>query len=225
MPRAADLAKAIDKHLCVEPAVVGRELVANDIRGGRLVKPGERAQPYERDITVASSEEARAWEGWGSKVKACHEPIVLARKPLSEKTIAANVLLHRTGALNLGGCRVTGRLEPSRSATNLMHDGSTAMDDVFPLGEKRYFYSAKAGKADRAGSTHPTVKPLKLMRWLVRLVTPPGGVVLDPFAGSGSTIEAALLEGARTIGCEITSDYWADIERKLRRGQGMPMAA
>jgi site-specific DNA-methyltransferase (adenine-specific) len=59
---------------------------------------------------------------------------------------------------------------------------------------------------------HPTVKPLDLMRWLVRLVTPPGGVVLDPFAGSGTTLAAAILEGFDCVGVEMTDDYLPLIE-------------
>ena len=71
----------------------------------------------------------------------------------------------------------------------------------------RFFYCAKASKADRDGSTHPTMKPTDLMRYLCRLVTPPGGVVLDPFMGSGSTGKAAMLEGFRFIGIEREAEY------------------
>lgn len=72
----------------------------------------------------------------------------------------------------------------------------------------RFFYCAKASKSDRgADNIHPTVKPTDLMRWLVRLVTPAGGVVLDPFTGSGSTGKAAMLEGFQFIGCELNPDY------------------
>ena len=62
-----------------------------------------------------------------------------------------------------------------------------------------------------------TVKPLDLMRWLVRLVTPPGGVVLDPFAGSGTTLEAAIVEGFRSIGIEREADYLPLIEQRIAR--------
>jgi hypothetical protein len=79
----------------------------------------------------------------------------------------------------------------------------------------RFFYSAKASKADRAGSRHPTVKPVALMRWLVRMVTPPGGTVLDPFAGSGTTLAAAALEGFAAIGIEQEAEYIADIHHRL----------
>jgi site-specific DNA-methyltransferase (adenine-specific) len=80
----------------------------------------------------------------------------------------------------------------------------------------RFFYCAKASKADRAGSKHPTVKPIALMRWLVRLVTPPGGIVLDPFAGSGTTGAAALAEGRNAILIEREPEYLADIKRRLK---------
>jgi site-specific DNA-methyltransferase (adenine-specific) len=72
----------------------------------------------------------------------------------------------------------------------------------------RFFYCAKASKADRGGDNkHPTVKPTDLMRYLCRLVTPPSGVVLDPFTGSGSTGKAAILEGFRFIGIEREAEY------------------
>ena len=82
----------------------------------------------------------------------------------------------------------------------------------------RFFYCAKASKADRAGSKHPTVKPVKLMQWLCRMVTPPGGTVLDPFAGSGTTGQAALNEGFNAVLIEREAEYIADIERRLGLG-------
>ena len=64
-------------------------------------------------------------------------------------------------------------------------------------------------------NTHPTVKPVALMRWLVRLVTPPGGRVFDPFLGSGTTAVAAILEGFEWYGCEMTEDYWPIIKARV----------
>ena len=73
----------------------------------------------------------------------------------------------------------------------------------------RFFYQAKADKGERGeGNTHPTVKPIDLMRYLCRLVTPPGGVVYDPFTGSGTTLIAAHEEGFNWIGSEMTKEYW-----------------
>lgn len=77
----------------------------------------------------------------------------------------------------------------------------------FPPDADPLFYHPKAGKADRAGSKHPTVKPIALMQYLVRHITPPGGVVLDPFAGSGTTAEAARREGFDCILMEAEPEY------------------
>jgi len=211
------------------------------------------------------------WTGWGTALKPAMEPITVARKPLLESTVAANVLEHGTGAINVDGCRVgtnggttrseqapyaasgwrTGHkietLNAGRWPANLIHDGSDEVMGLFPAqagaaapvhrrnGDKfrhsygavagnideagstfhadtgsaaRFFYCAKASKADREqGNGHPTVKPTDLMRYLCRLVTPPGGVVLDPFMGSGSTGKAALLEGFGFIGIEREAEY------------------
>jgi hypothetical protein len=87
--------------------------------------------------------------------------------------------------------------------------------------DARFLYNAKAPKKERPltanGTAHPTVKPLALMRWLVRLVTPPGGTCLDPFAGSGTTVEAAMLEGFRVIGIEREADYLPMIQQRITR--------
>lgn len=80
----------------------------------------------------------------------------------------------------------------------------------------RFFYTAKADADDRLGSKHPTVKPLDLMQYLVRLVTPPAGVVLDPFAGTGTTGEGAFREGFKAILIERESEYQADIARRMQ---------
>lgn len=77
------------------------------------------------------------------------------------------------------------------------------------------FYQGKATKADRAGSKHPTVKPIALMQWLCRLVTPPGGTVLDPFAGSGTTGAAARAEGFDCMLMEAEGQFIADIRRRF----------
>ena len=80
----------------------------------------------------------------------------------------------------------------------------------------RYFYCAKASKRDRGeGNIHPTVKPTDLMRYLCRLVTPPGGTVLDPFTGSGSTGRGAVLEGFQFIGIEMTPEYHAIAAKRI----------
>jgi DNA modification methylase len=86
----------------------------------------------------------------------------------------------------------------------------------------RFFYTAKADADDRLGSKHPTVKPLDLMQWLVRLVTPPNGVCLDPFAGTGTTGEAAFREGFRAVLIEREAEYQTDIRRRMSLVLGGP---
>lgn len=93
-------------------------------------------------------------------------------------------------------------------------------EKIFTYGDSgsaaRFFYCAKASKKDREGSTHPTMKPTDLMRYLCRLVTPPTGIILDPFMGSGSTGKAALLEGFDFIGIEREAEYMAIAEARIK---------
>jgi hypothetical protein len=90
----------------------------------------------------------------------------------------------------------------------------------------RFFYTAKASRRERGeGNTHPTVKPLALMRYLVRLITPPGGLVCDPFAGSGTTGIAALREGFRFVGIEQDAGHVAIAEKRIRQAAELPIEA
>ena len=182
------------------------------------------------------------WEGFGTALKPSLEPVTMARKPFSQ-TVAANVLQHGTGALNVDGCRVQGpgamKWETPRGGiwstdseataqlvqntqgrwpANLIHDGSdetsTLLSDA-----ARFFYTPKASTAERQGVTHPTVKPLDLMAYLCRLITPPNGTILDPFMGSGTTIKAAMSEGFKAIGIERDPDYFAMAQQRLNETQ------
>ncbi len=101
--------------------------------------------------------------------------------------------------------------EVGRWPANVIHDG---IDENWG----RYFYCAKASKSDRgAGNSHPTVKPNDLMRYLVRLVTPPNGTVFDPFMGSGSTGIAAFQEGFSFVGCEQQAEYIKIARRRIAK--------
>lgn len=113
-----------------------------------------------------------------------------------------------------------------RWPTNVLLDdvAAAALDRSTPERPARFFptfrYGAKAPTAERptvGGVSHPTVKPLELMRWLVRLVTPPGGVVLEPFAGSGTTAEACVVEGFRCVAIEREADYLPLIVSRLSK--------
>jgi site-specific DNA-methyltransferase (adenine-specific) len=85
----------------------------------------------------------------------------------------------------------------------------------------RFFYCAKASKADRGENHHPTVKPTDLMRYLCRLVTPPSGIVLDPFMGSGSTGKAAMLEGFAFVGIEREAEYIDIAKARIQSAVGL----
>ena len=193
--------------------VVGRS--ENGIAGGTGKHAGQEAAygfSLKFDITAPATEAAKQWAGWGTSVRPALEPITWARKPLIG-TVAANVLQHGTGAVNVDGCKVDGERLPA----NFIHDGSE--EAVSLLGEAdRFFYCAKADASERRNSKHPTVKPVALMRYLVRLVTPPGGLVLDPFGGSGTTAEAARLEHCRFLLMELSPEYCADAAERLRQG-------
>jgi DNA modification methylase len=120
----------------------------------------------------------------------------------------------------------TSRQSQGRWPSNVMLDEYTAgLVDEQQEGVSRFFYVAKASKRDRnegideRKNFHPTVKPTDLMRQLIRLVTPPGGTVLDPFTGSGSTGKAAILEGFQFIGIELTEEYLPIIQGRLNHAK------
>lgn len=290
-PKSHDVSKAIDKA-----AGATREVVGSVTKGSSPLPNNHNGHWHDGqkdgtfDITAPATAATKQWEGWGTALKPAHEPIVMARKSLIG-TVAANVLQHGTGALNIDDARVgsdgghagagagagagarvfgdglngqrgtpvpgmgrwpanvildedaaaeldaqTGKLTSgSRTAGTYNGFAGTGIygdwtDVPMPSitgnsgGASRFFYCAKASRAERnAGgtieNTHPTVKPLALMRYLVRLVTPPGGTVLEPFAGSGTTMAAAILEGFNVIGCELTADYLPIIEGRIAWAQ------
>jgi site-specific DNA-methyltransferase (adenine-specific) len=121
-----------------------------------------------------------------------------------------------------GGANIS-QTRKAGSATNIMSGAGLSMaSNLAYAGDSgsaaRFFYTAKASRDDRSnGNTHPTVKPTDLMRYLCRLVTPPGGIVLDPFMGSGSTGKAAMLEGFEFIGIEREASYHAIAEQRIGR--------
>jgi hypothetical protein len=135
--------------------------------------------------------------------------------------------------LSLDHVRSAATREPSGITTitiSLSKSDGSATDATFVFTPKnsahgakdclRFSYSAKANKKDRAGSRHPTIKPQSLLRWLCRLITPPSGTILDPFAGSGSLGQAALAEGFSAILIEREAEYFADMRRRLGRLSG-----
>lgn len=318
-PKSLDASKAIDRAAGAEREVVGVSSVTGERRNAGIEKyGGGNGIPQSVNLlTAPATDAAKEWAGWGTALKPAWEPVLLCRKPV-EGTVAANLLKHGTGALNIDGCRIDGAppsvpqprfsrnmvagfgASEGRNGTmshaagrwpaNFMHDGSPEVVAGFPADRpgmsgggdgrrdasmfgvggvskpehfrsdsgsaSRFFYCAKASRADReegceglparsgadatdreegtaglnsprAGASrtvetvrnhHPTVKPTELMRYLIRLITPPGGTILDPFMGSGSTGKAAMLEGAIFVGCDLDPAYLAIAEARIRFG-------
>jgi len=286
-PKSLDVSKAIDKAAGGERKVIGKALgmgKQNPEWNGTAQGRAENSFKPEYNVTAPATPEAEQWTGWGTALKPALEPITMARKPF-KGTVAANVLEHGTGALNVDGCRVDGLkgvpASPRKGANggnaggvygkyeapptdtagwdanagrwpaNLIHDGSDDVVALFPqttsralnAGHKRgegvsswnggggiiqrdygndsgsaarFFYCAKTSKRERGeNNNHPTVKPIALMTYLCRLVTPPNGIILDPFMGSGSTGIAAIGEGYDFVGIERDSDYFAIAQNRI----------
>jgi site-specific DNA-methyltransferase (adenine-specific) len=251
-PKSHNIGKSIDKMEGNEREIVGK-MRAGQTAMGQGSAWNKHENRTELEITIGESE----WEGWGTALKPANEPICLARKPLSEKSVAENVLKHGTGGINIDGCRVNLQNKEDRKEStaknqhadfgtkpmtnnNVYGDYSMVQPQNynpqgrFPAniildeeagklldeqsdngGASRFFYCAKASKSDRNDGCevelkqnfHPTVKPTELMRYLLRLITPPNGIVLDPFMGSGSTGKGAILEGFDFIGMELDPEY------------------
>ena len=321
-PKSLNIGKAVDKLQGNERQVIG---IDKSGKSSRAYQSEEKTTAGQYKIDKGTSE----WEGWGTALKPAHEPICMARKPLSEKTVAENVLKYRTGGINIDESRVDfvseedrkesitknqhadfgtkpmtnnnvygdySMLEPKnfnptgRFPANLIHDNSEEVKECFPETKSvkannvqrkdcpntamsgrnyarfneeegyddsgnasRFFksiiYQAKASKSERnkgcedmeqqitsdgreksidnafqRGETlrhnnHPTVKPVALMEYLINMVTPKCGVVLDPFAGSGSTLVAAKELGFNFIGIEKENEYIKIIQARINNTQ------
>ena len=166
-------------------------------------------------------------------LKPAHEPICVARKGVNKELNLDDCRVpyrdendrsgwHKTGSdgskgymgtdtfkiRKIGAEEIKERTKNGRWPANIIHDG---LEDDWA----RYFYCAKASKKEKGDSGHPTVKPLELVKYLVRLITPKDGIVLDPFAGTGTTGEAAILEGRKYYLIEKTEKYLKDIKKRV----------
>lgn len=283
-PKSHNISKAIDKTLGGAVKVGKAFKVAGEYGNRDLRDPETQGASREEMRHTADTDEAKAWDGWGTALKPAFEPVVVARKPLIG-TVAENVLKWGVGGINIDATRIgtetvtintfdngakpfgdavgepfTSRESVGRWPANIILDEYTAELLDEQADASRFFYVAKANKKDRneglddlvaqesAGkgnglgrlcaicgasilkpcecpdrtfvnppkqNFHPTVKPTALMQYLVRLVTPEGGTVLDPFTGSGSTGKAALLEGKKFVGIELTEEYLPIIAGRL----------
>lgn len=304
-PKSLDVSKAIDERAGAEREKVRTKYTGNALMraGGQNTRPwmeaAREAGYHEHASEEPVTDDAKRWQGWGTALKPAVEKWILARKPLAD-TVAANVVAHGVGALNVDGCRVEGTYAPvfggatghaygsknkvltephplGRWPSNVVLSHAETCDDecdeacpvrgldeqtsdlrntgvktpsfgggtrnafgrtdrgrVIPLeianrgdsgGASRFFpvfhpfcYFGKAKSTSQRGgkeNRHPTVKNIDLMRWLVRLITPRGGVVLDAFGGSGTTGVAALLEGCSFVAAEADSESHAFACKRL----------
>lgn len=264
-PKSLDVSKAIDaaagavRERCLVPTRAGNApRLGLGLQG---VSYGDAHGGF-TDRSAPTTPEAQQWSGWGTATKPAYEPALLARRPL-DGTVAANVLRHGTGALNIDACRFAhgdpAWVGPQDNADtvrpgnqfrgHIYGEGTEGFGGGHPQGRwpANLYHCPKANRGERergcdglpirvgaevvgrdedsAGIRNPragtgrtsavirnhhiAVKPVALMRWLCRLVTPPGGLVVDPFTGSGSTGVAAVLEGFRFAGAEMEPDYHA----------------
>ena len=281
-PKSHDISKAIDKMLGTY--VEGELLPSSRTTGDSTT--GIATTFRKKTASNPQSPEAKQWDGWGTALKPANEPICVARKPISEKTIADNVLKWGTGGLNIDGCRVGNERTkttikdlsqahgnkfgkpgisypkigeklnpPGRFPANIILDeeagkildeqsgilksGLLKAGHPYGLGDgqnvygkltgytkqdthgdsggaSRFFYCAKASKKERGeGNNHPTVKPVSLIKYLVTLVTPPDGVCLDPFMGSGTTAVACIKTNRKYIGFELSEEYCKIAEKRI----------
>ena len=283
-PKSLNIGKGVDKKQGNKRESMGmydpRSLQDGANRTERAIG-NQQVANYESSM-VERTKGNSEWEGWGTALKPAHEPIVMARKALSESSIVDNVLKHGTGGINIDGCRIEGEvnrpptnpsfrdvakealarggldklsfgqdrdrpierkkvIRKSRNENGVWTNENSGMKaegtqyaDADPKGRfpanvmhdgletewAKFFYCPKTSKSERNSgdkNTHPTVKPIKLMKYLCRLVTPKGGTVLDPFMGSGSTGMAAKDEGFDFIGIEKEKEYFEISESRINR--------
>ena len=259
-PKSLDVSKAIDKKFGAERRVIGQNQYASrrpNPMNGTIYNYNADGYDISHNLenTAPATPEAQMWEGWGTALKPGFEPIILARKPISEKNIAENVLKWGTGGINIDDCRVetSGTEQQGRWPANFIHDGSEEVLRLFPKTKPsvrnklsdnrqnmnksmfidgrrgpensyddsgsaaRFFYCAKASRKERGESNnHPTVKPIKLMEYLVKLITPPNGIVLDPFQGSGTTQLQCIVNNVNYILIELNKEYVEIQEKRIQ---------
>lgn len=179
-PKAHDISKGVDKELGMEDE---RKVVDEkewDVGGGNALNLREGEEETRTQvISEPASEEAKKWEGWATALKPAYEPISLCFKPpVEDQNVSKNTMIS-----------VNGESE----------------EEIY-----RFFYCPKAHKSERnlgcEDNNHPTVKPIELMSYLIRISTPRGGKTLDPFVGSGTAAISALLEGRDAVGIDLDEE-------------------
>lgn len=219
MPHGMNISKALDKKLGKvrgkvkhKPRSSTSGTMSSKQDSRPWIEKSREVGYHETDDDVPISDIAKDFYGYNTALKPAVEPITLARKPLSEKTIVDNILKWGTGGLNIEDCSIpteddlardrsgnrgmfsgygkwdksTQSKRTSRYPSNVMFEDTSEAIKYLPEDKAKYFYCPKVHKREDY-NTHPTVKPLPLIEYLVTLINPPNGNVLDLYAGSGTT--------------------------------------
>jgi site-specific DNA-methyltransferase (adenine-specific) len=246
-PKSLDVSKAIDKQAGAEREVVGQ----HDAPAKSIYSQGQHELPQQVNITAPATPQAQQWQGWGTALKPALEPITVARKPLigtvaenvlQHGTGAINVDGGRVGerwpanfihdgseeATDLLGasarffyCAKASKADRDEGCEKLQERSAGECVDRVEGSAGMESPRAGAGRTSGSRNHHPTVKPTDLMRYLCRLVTPPSGIVLDPFMGSGSTGKAAMLEGFAFVGIEREAEYIDIAKARIQSAVGL----
>jgi site-specific DNA-methyltransferase (adenine-specific) len=229
-PKHIDLGRALENRLRAwghKPPADHQDIEAEctDLTGDAFAASISRRssqKQIKKTLAVPSHKLSQKWSDYRTNLKTAFEPIIIAKKPHAGGTLD-NIICHGVGGLNIGGCRVPLAANENDNA-NISLSGRYPTNVCGNLGEenRRFFHdfgstniiSNRASSKDKdrylspgSKNDHITPKSIELMQWLVRLVTPKGGKVLDPFTGSGSTGIAALLEGFNFSGIELNAHY------------------
>lgn len=207
-PKSLNISKAIDKAAGAKRKIIGESKYSQPAKSGHhggltgdnINFTNERYTPL---ITASATAEAKQWEGWGTALKPAHEPIVMARKPLeNDSSDKTNCLMVR-----FIYCSKASTSERNAGLKDLPKKKADTRSDI----------AAGMWKDKNAPhqNFHPTVKPVNLMRSLIKFVTPVNGVVLDPFLGSGTTAVAAIHENIDWMGFEMNPEYATIAKRRV----------
>lgn len=234
MAKSHDISKAIDGHLGAErdsivvPVAKARNGKASG--GGKEDKQGSR--PYieralKRGYHIMKSdkpvtEQAKAFHGYGTGFRPSHEPIIVAMKPL-DTNYHTNALKHGISGFDIHNNRIQEHNTIKQDGTS-RHPANVIIDPIVANHLKkianadRYFYVSKPSKSEKGKfNNHPSVKPLELMRYLIRLLKQPNDqtYILDPFAGSGSTLVACEQLNVKCDGIELNKEYIDIIKKRI----------
>ena len=230
------LKKALKLDNTYDPVLKQRERFKSQSSslGGRIKPRHFKSLKKQFKRSIPQSEEAKKWKGYRygkMTLRPCLEPIYFGQKPPIHP-MTENILSHGVGALNVEGSKVLGRDGKMRTPGNVMHDGHSGVVDLlteknklatsyfnefnFGLWDKPFFYIPKPSENERRGITHPTLKPVNLMRQLIKLVNPTHSTCLDPFMGSGTTGLACFLENVNFVGIEREREYFDMAQKRLK---------